>query len=124
MNATSFNFARDQLFNDLQLKCLQGPGELYIFQDREEGALHFLSDEADFRERVRKLETNGVHFSRAFSIDPEVLEAYGFRAGVLMVFDIELEVWRPEDLYTSTYVAMSFEYERLSDQFLVAKVML
>lgn len=124
MNATSFNFARDQLFNDLQLACLQGSGELYIFQDREDGALHFLSDDDDFRERMRNLESNGVHFSRAFSIDPEVLEAYGFRAGVLMVFDIDSDELRPDDVFTSGYVSRYFDYERLPDQFVVAKVML
>jgi|GEM_PF-5708643 len=124
MNATYSNFARDQLFSDLQLECLFGADELYIFQDRDDGALHFISDEDEFRKRVRQLATAGIHFSRAFTIDHELLEAYGFRAGVLMVFDIDAHRVQPEDIYTSAYLALSFDYEKQHDQFLIAKVML
>lgn len=124
MNATYTNFARDQLFNDLQMECLFGKGELYIYQDMEEGALHFLSDETEFRRYVRKLEANGVWFSRAFSMDRDLLETYGFRAGVLMIFDIDPSTRQPLENGTSSYVAMSFDYQRRPNQFLVAKVML
>lgn len=123
MNATYSNFARDQLFNDLQLNCLFGTDELYIFQDLDEGALHFISDEDEFRQRVRALEKNGVHFSRAFSMDRDTLEAYGFRGGVLMVFNIDAPL-TDRYQYASSYVALSFDYERKPNQFLVAKVVL
>lgn len=111
------------MFNDLQLNCLFGTDELYIFQDLEEGNLHFLSDEDDFRQRVKQLEKRGVHFSRAFSMDRDTLDAYGFRGGVLMVFNIDRT--RNENVENaSSYVGMSFDYDCTEDQFLVAKVIL